>query len=331
MDDAKDLTRILIGVALAGLLALGGGALAQDWPNRPLTMVAPFAPGGSVDGNARTLAQRIGEILGQQVIVENIGGAGGMTGSNRVARAAPDGYQLLMGNLGTHGVNQTLYKKPLYNAATDFAPVGLVNQGLYVLLVRKDMPVGTLPEFIAYAKANQEKMHYGSGGAGSTTHMVCILLGMATGIQATHVPYRGAGPALQDLVGGRLDYMCEPLPTALSQIQGNTVKPIVLLAPTRTKVLPDVPAAAEQGLKDFAVSSWNALFLPKATPEPIIRRLNTAMSQALDTPYVRARIEAQGSEVPEPARRSPEYLGQFVRSEIEKWAAPIKASGMLID
>lgn len=214
-------------------------------------MVVPFAPGGSVDGNARTLAQRIGEILGQQVVVENIGGASGMTGSNRVARAAPDGYQLLMGNLGTHGVNQTLYKRPLYNAATDFAPVALVNQGLYVLPVRKDMPVVTLPEFIAYAKANQEKMHYGSGGADSTTHMVCILLGMATGIEATHVPYRGAGPALQDLVGGRLDYMCEPLPTALPQIQGNTLKPIVLLAPTRTQILPDLPSAAEQGLKDF--------------------------------------------------------------------------------
>lgn len=155
------------------------------------------------------------------------------------------------GHLGTNGVNQPLYKRPLYNAATDFAPVALVNQGLYVLLVRKDMPVVTLPEFIAYAKANQEKMHYGSGGAGSTTHMVCILLGMATGIEATHVPYRGAGPALQDLVGGRLDYMCEPLPTALPQIQGNTLKPIVLLAPTRTQILPDLPSAAEQGLKDF--------------------------------------------------------------------------------
>jgi tripartite-type tricarboxylate transporter receptor subunit TctC len=320
-----------IAAVLLVLAALDASAGAQDWPTRPLSMVVPYAPGGSVDGNARTMAGRLSEILGQQVVVENVGGAGGMTGSARVARSAPDGYQLLIGNLGSHGVNQTLYKRPLYDSIKDFAPVGLINQGLYVLLVRKDLPVSTLPEFIAYAKANQARMQYGSGGAGSTTHLVCILLNMALGITVTHVPYRGTGPAMHDLVGGRLDYMCEPLPTALPQISGNAVKPIVLLARNRTKVLPEVPTAHEQGLKDFEVLSWNAFFFPKGTPDSIVRRLNAATNEALDTPAVRARLEALGLEAPEPTRRSPEYLAEFVKSEIERWAAPIRASGVSVE
>ena len=322
---------LCIAVTLTGLLAFAGNAIAQDWPTRPLTLVVPYAAGGSVDGNGRTMAQRMGEILGQQVVIENVGGAGGMTGSLRVSRAPPDGYQLVIGNLGSHGVNQTLYKRPLYNSVTDFAPVGLVNQGLYVLLVRKDLPVSTLPEFIAYAKANQAKLQYGSGGAGSTTHMVCILLNMALGIETTHIPYRGTGPALQDLAGGRLDYQCEPVPSALPLIQGNAAKPIALLARKRTAVLPDIPTAQEQGLADFEVLSWNALFLPKGTPEPIVRRLNAAMSQALDTPWVRERLEKLGLEVPEAAQRTPEYLATFLDSEIKRWAAPIKASGVSVE
>jgi tripartite-type tricarboxylate transporter receptor subunit TctC len=296
------------GLRIAAVLlvvgALGASAAAQDWPTRPLSMVVPFAPGGSVDGNARTMAGRLSEILGQQVVVENVGGA---------------------------GVNQTLYKRPLYDSIKDFAPVGLINQGLYVLLVRKDLPVSTLPEFIAYAKANQARMQYGSGGAGSTTHLVCILLNMALGISVTHVPYRGSGPAMHDLVGGRLDYLCEPVPTALPQISGNAAKPIVLLARNRTKVLPEVPTAHEQGLKDFEVLSWNAFFFPKGTPDAIVRRLNAATNEALDTPAVRARLEALGLEAPEPARRSPEYLAEFVKSEIERWAAPIRASGVSVE
>ena len=320
-----------LAVALSGFCLLAGNAVAQDWPARPLTLVVPYAAGGSVDGNGRTMAQRMGEILGQQVVIENVGGAGGMTGSLRVSRAPPDGYQFVIGNLGSHGVNQTLYKRPLYNSMTDFAPVGLVNQGLFVLLVRKDFPAGSLPEFTAYAKANEAKLQFGSGGAGSTTHMVCVLLNMALGLNTTHIPYRGTGPALQDLVGGRLDYQCEPLPTALPLIQGNAAKPLALLARKRSDVVPQIPTADEQGLKDFEVLSWNALFLPKGTPEPILRRLNAAMSEALDTPWVRERLEKLGLEVPERQQRTPEYLASFLASEIKKWAAPIKASGVSVE
>jgi tripartite-type tricarboxylate transporter receptor subunit TctC len=325
--------RIALTHIVLPLLGLGwtSDAFAQDWPTRPVTLEVHNAAGGTGDGHGRTLTQSIDEILGQQGLVENVGGAGGMTGSLRVARSAPDGYQMVIGNLGSHGVNQTLYKRPLYNSMTDFAPVGLVNQGLYVLMVRKDFPASTLPEFIAYAKANQDKLQFGSGGAGSTTHMVCILLNMALGINTTHIPYRGTGPALQDLAGGRLDYQCEPVPTALPLIQGHNAKPIALLASKRTKVLPDIPTAEEQGLKDFEVLSWNALFLPKGTPEPIVRRLNAAMVEALDTPWVRERLEKLGLEVPEHEQRTPEYLAKFLESEIRKWAAPIKASGVSVE
>ena len=323
--------RKVIWAALAGLLALTGTAGAQQYPSRAITLVVPFAAGGPQDGIARIVTARMSEILGQQVVVENIGGAGGMTGAVRVARAAPDGYQFLIGNLGSHGVNQTLYKRPLYNSVTDFAPVGLVNQGLFVLLVRKDFPASTLPEFTAYAKANEAKLQFGSGGAGSTTHMVCVLLNMALGLNTTHIPYRGTGPALQDLVGGRLDYQCEPLPTALPLIQGNAAKPVALLARKRSDVLPQLATAHEQGLADFEVLSWNALFLPKGTPDAIVRRLNLAMSQALDTPWVRERLEKLGLEVPQPERRSPAYLTTFLESEIKKWSAPIRASGVSIE
>ncbi len=208
-------------VALGGLCALAGSAFAQDWPTRPMTLVVPYAAGGSVDGNGRTMAQRMGEILGQQVVVENVGGAGGMTGSLRVSRAPPDGYQFVIGNLGSHGVNQTLYKRPLYNSLTDFAPVGLLNQGLFVLLVARTFRPSTLPEFTAYAKANEAKLQFGSGGAAPPRTWSACCSTWRSGISTTHIPYRGTGPALQDLVGGRLDYQCEPLPTALPLIQGN--------------------------------------------------------------------------------------------------------------
>jgi tripartite-type tricarboxylate transporter receptor subunit TctC len=307
-------------------------AWAQDWPTRPLTMVVPFAPGGPIDVVARIQGQRMGELLGQTIIIENVGGAGGGTGSARVANAAPDGYQLLLGNIGTHAFNQTLYKKPPYNAATDFAPVGLTTEAARVLVVRKDLPVGTLPEFIAYAKANQAKMQFGSAGAGSATHIPCVLLNMKIGApDITHVPYRGAGPAMQDLIAGRVDFMCDAISTSLSQIQEKNVKPIALLSLQRAPVLPDLKTAHEQGLADFGVDAWNGFFLPKGTPDAIVRRLNKAVNDTLETPYVRERLDALGLSIVAPERRSPDYLASFVRSEIEKWADPIKASGVSAD
>src|ERR671916_878208 len=317
--------RRILGYSVGALLALTATAGAQqDWPTRPVTMVIPFAAGGPTDVLGRVFAERLSQILGQQVVVENVGGAGGMAGPQRVAKAEPNGSQFVLGTVGTHAQNQTLYKKPAYHAATDFAPVALIAEVPLILITRKDFPANSLQEFITYAKANQGKMTFGSAGAGSATHLGCVLLNSALGVDVSHVPYRGTGPAMQDLAGGRIDYMCEIVTTALPQIQGGAVKALATMTKGRSPVLPDLATAHEQGLKNFEAYTWNAFFMPKGTPEPIIKKLHDATVQAMDTPAVKQRLEGLGVSLVAPERRSPEYLAKFVRSEIEKWAAPIK-------
>jgi tripartite-type tricarboxylate transporter receptor subunit TctC len=322
---------ILVAALLVGTLAVAASANAQDWPTRPVTMVVPFAAGGPIDTIARIVQRRLGEVLGQQVIVENVGGAGGMTGSQRVAQAVPDGYIVVLGSSGTHAINQSLYKKPLYNAASDFTPVILVAEAPLVLITRKDLPVNSLQEFILYAKANQAKMQWGSAGVGTTTHIGGVLFNQAIGVNILHVPYRGGGPALAELTAGRIDYICNIASTAVPAIEGKTVNVIALLARERSPALPDVATAHEQGLADFEALTWNAVFLPPGTRAAIVKKLNEAMIEVLETPAVRERLNAVGLSVPAPERRSPEYLGRFVKSEIEKWAVPIKASGVSAD
>jgi tripartite-type tricarboxylate transporter receptor subunit TctC len=319
------MVRTLIAAAL--VLCCAGPVHTQDWPTRTITMVVPFPAGGPIDVVGRILAPPMSDLLGQQIIIENIGGAGGSTGSIRVARAAPDGYQFLIGNSGTHTYSQLLSKKPPYDAVADFAPVAVFVENSKVLTTRNDLPADTLPEFIAYAKANQSKMQYGSAGAGSATHMTCVLLNAAIGIDVTHVPYRGTGPAMQDLMGGRIDYICDVISTALPLIRSNSIKPIALLSPQRSAVLPALATAQEQGLAGFDADAWNAFFLPHGTPEPIVRRLAKASSDALDIPWVRERLVGLGLNVPPPERRTPEYLAKLVPRELEKWAGPVKASG----
>jgi tripartite-type tricarboxylate transporter receptor subunit TctC len=321
--------RTIYGAALAMLLGLTGSAVAQDFPTRPMTMVIPFAAGGPTDLLGRVIAQRMGEILGQTVIVENVGGAGGMTGSKRVADAKPDGYTFEIGTVGTHAQNQSLYKHPLYNAVTDFTPVGLIAEVPIVLIARKDLPVNNLKEFVAYAKANQAKMQFGSAGAGSATHLGCVVLNTAMGTNITHIPYKGTGPAMQDLIGGRIDFMCEIISTAKPHIDGGSVKALAIMTKTRSPVEPNLPTTGEQGLNALAYT-WNAIFLPKGAPAAIVKKLNGAMVQAMNTPEVRARLQGFGAQVVSGDRTTPEYLGQFVKSEIEKWAAPIKASGVSV-
>jgi tripartite-type tricarboxylate transporter receptor subunit TctC len=318
--------------AVFALVAFAAPAFAQDWPaRRAITMVVPFAAGGPVDTVGRILASGLSETLGQQVIVENVGGAGGMTGGNRVAKAAPDGYVFLLGGSATLAFIPTLYKKPLYDAVADFAPVALVADSARLLIARKDFPANTLAEFIAYAKANQEKMQYGSAGAGSGAHVCAILLDSAMGTQITHVPYRGTGPAMQDLLAGRLDFICEQISTMLPQIRANKVKAIATLGLSRAPGLANLPTAHEQGLAGFDCSAWAAIVYPNGTPEAIIRRLAKAASETVDRASVRARLETVGVTVPPPERRSTEYLAKHIPSEIEKWAGPIKASGVPAD
>ena len=322
---------IRIIAAVGALVAATAPAAAQDWPTRPLTMVVPFAAGGAFDVMGRVFTPRMSESLGQQVIVENIGAAAGIVGTNRVAKAVPDGYTFLLGSVGTHAYNPTLYKKLPYNPATDFAPVALFAEQPMVLITRKDFPASNLQEFIAYAKANGAKLQYGSAGVGSTTHLGCALLNAATGINTTHVPYRGGGPAMLDLIAGQVHYMCSNSASALPQIASNTLKGIALLARSRSSLLPSLATAHEQGLVDFEAITWNAFFLPKGTPAPIIKKLNDAVVEAMSTPTVGSRMQELGVDLVAPERRSPEYLQKFVESEITKWAGPIKAAGVIMD
>jgi tripartite-type tricarboxylate transporter receptor subunit TctC len=321
----------LLAALAAAFLGAPAAASAQDWPTRPVSMVVPFAAGGPIDFAGRLVGPRLSEALGQQVIVENIGGAGGMTGANRVAKSPPDGSMFLFGNQATHTFSQLLYKKPQYNAETDFAPVGLVLANVKVLVTRKDLPANNLQEFIAHARANQATMHYGSAGAGSATHMTCVQLDIAMGTSITHVPYRGTAPALQDIVAGRIDFMCEVISTALPHIRSGAVKPLAILSNSRTPVVPDVPTALEQGLPDVDGDGWNAFFFPRRTPEPIVRKLASALEETLETASVRDRIVAAGLKLPPREQRGPEALGRLVTSDLKKWAPPVKASGISID
>ena len=322
--------RSRLALLAAICLSFTPAADAADWPTRPLTMINPFAPGGPNDVVARLFAQRMGEILGQSVIVENVGGAGGMNGASRVAKAEPDGYTFLQGTVGTQAQNQTLYKKPAYNATTDFAPVTLVIEAPLVLVARQDLPVKDMTEFVAYAKANKDKMQFASAGTGSAIHLGCALMNMVTGIDITHVPYRGANPAMQDLMSGRMDYLCDIITTAKAQIDAGTVKPIAILSKERSPVLPNVPTAIEQGFNVDAYT-WNAFFLPKGAPEAVITKLREATVEAMKTPAVREKLEAAGLKIATDDRPRRIISASYVQSETAKWAATIKASEISID
>jgi tripartite-type tricarboxylate transporter receptor subunit TctC len=322
--------KVVFATIVAALFAAGQPAGAQNYPSRPMTMIIPFAAGGPTDVLGRVVGARMSEILGQQVVIENVGGAGGQTGSKRVADAQPDGYTFVLGTVGTHAQGQTLYKKPLYNSATDFTPVALLAEVPIALIARKDFPASNLKDFIAYTKANKDKITFGSAGAGSATHLGCVVANMAMGTDITHVPYRGTGPAMQDLQGGRIDYLCEIISTAKPQIDGGTVKAIAIMTKERSPALPNLPTATEQGTPMEAYT-WNAIFLPKGAPADVVKKLADAASQAVDTPAVKERLAGLGAMVVSPDRRSPDYLGKFLKSEIEKWAEPIKQSGASVD
>jgi tripartite-type tricarboxylate transporter receptor subunit TctC len=324
------MSKLRAAAAAAALLAVAiFPAGAQEWPTRPISMIVPYAAGGPPDVIARIIAPGMSESLGVQVVVENVSGAGGITGTARVARAAPDGYTFLLGAAGVLSQNQTLYKHLPYNSMTDFTPVGLIALTPAILVTRPNFPAADLNEFTAYARANQAKLLFGSGGAGSGGHIACLLLNTAIGVTVTHVPYRGS--PRPDLMAGRLDYMCDFSSTALPEIEAKQVKAIAVLARERVALLPDLPTGDEQGLANFDATGWYAFVAPARTPEPIVRRLNKAMSDALGGPLARERYTRLGNTIATPAQRSPEYLGQFIRSEIDKWAGPIRASGVSME
>jgi tripartite-type tricarboxylate transporter receptor subunit TctC len=322
---------VWIAISLAALIHAAHSAMAQDWPTRPVTMVVPFAAGSASDTLARILGARLSEVLGQQVIIENVGGAGGMTGVARVAKATPDGYQFVLGGIDTFAQNQTLYKKPLYNSVADFEPVALMVEQAIILVARNELPVKDLKEFTTYTKANQAKMQYGSAGAGSGSHLACAQLNAALGIDVTHIPYRGSPPAMQDLIAGRIDYFCALAAAAMPQLGSNTMRAVAILTRNRSPLLPNLASAHEQGLTDFDSYFWSGFFLPKGTPAATVQRLRAAAVATLDTPSVQERLKEVGVTVVGSDRRSPEYLRRFLNDEIEKWAVTIKASGVSLD
>lgn len=307
-------------------------AQSQEWPNRSVTMVVPLGAGGGADVVGRILAAGLTPVLGQNVVVENVTGAGGMVGSSRVAKAPADGHQMLLGTVGTHAQNQTLYKTPLYDSRTDFEPVALIVQVPIVLVTTNSLPANNLQEFIAHTKKNHQKMQFGSPGAGSSNHLACLLLNAAIGVEVTHIPYRGGPELFQDVISGRVDYFC-PTSTAALPLVGDArqARALSVLGKSRLPVMPDVKSAAEQGMPDFEVDTWFAIFLPKGTAGPIVNKLNSAIVGVMATEQVRAKLEAQGVVVVPRERMSPEYLRGFVAAEVEKWREPILRTGVKME
>jgi len=330
-------TRFVLAAAmLAGaVVAAQRPAWAQDaaagWPSHPITLVVPFAAGGGVDASARLQALALGDILGQTIVVENVGAAAGTVGSARVAKSAPDGYTMLIGNSGTHVYSQSLYKKKPYDSVADFEPVGMITESPRLLVARKGLPVNNLQELIANMKANQDKMQYSSAGVGSGTHLPCALLNHTLGVNITMVPYRGEGPALQDVIADRIDYMCTTIQSGAVQARQGTVKGIAVMAPKRAAIIPDVPTTGEQGLKGAEATVWNGFFLPKVTPKPIVDKLHKAIETVIARPDIKQKMEALGLEILPAEQRTPEHLAKFLKEDIERWGAVIKAAGIHMD
>ncbi|CEJ15747.1 Tripartite tricarboxylate transporter family receptor [bacterium YEK0313] len=317
--------RLLMGLAALFTLA-PAAAPAQPYPNRAITMVVPFAAGGTTDIIARIMAEHMSRTLGQSIVVENVAGAGGTTGSLRVARAAPDGYTVIMGNMGTHSASVGLYPNLGYDPRTDFEPVMNAAGTPMVIAARKDFPARTLAEFIALLKAEPARYNYGHGGVGSTSHLTCVFFHHLIGAPVQHVPFRGSGPALAALLGKQLDYVCDQTVTIIPQL--TSLNTLVIATPARSPAAPDVPTAAEAGLPVFQVVGWNAMFAPKGTPRDIVQRLNAAGRAALADDNVRRRLLELGCEIPDAAGQTAEALGAHVRAEVDKWTPVIKAAGV---
>ena len=322
---ARFALRILAAIATVG------AASAQNWPARPVTMIVPFAAGSSTDTAGRVLAVGLSEVLGQQVIIENVGGGGGMTGTARVAKAPPDGYQFVFASVDSMAIVPAMHKAPLYNSVADFTPAGLVVEQPIVLITRTDLPVNTLREFVAYAKANHARMQFGSSGVGSGSHFSCAKLNAALGIEPTHVPYRGSGLAMQDLIGGRIDYFCALGAAAMGPLEAGNAKAIALLTSERSDLFPALRTLKEQGIPGVDSSFWTASFFPKDTPDAIVQKLYDATTHALNSPVTIERLKKAGVAPIAPELRTPAYLKTFIGREVDNWAAMIKASGVPIE
>jgi tripartite-type tricarboxylate transporter receptor subunit TctC len=323
------MTAAFVAATLSSVIV--GSAPAQDWPMRPVTMVVPFAPGSSSDTMGRVIAAKLSELLGQSVVVESISGGAGTIGTSRVAKAQPDGYQVLFATVDTVAIVPAMHKKPPYNGLTDFTSVGLVVEQPIILLVRKDLPANTMAEFVAYAKTNHKKMQFGSSGVGSGSHFACAQLNAALGIDPVHVPYRGGNLAVQDVIAGRPDFVCPLAAAGIGGLQSGSVKAIALLTDEPSALLPELKTAKDQGVPGVSARIWTGFLFPKGTPDFIVKKLNEATLQALNDPATIERLKKIGVTPAPQDQRSPAFLHKFLAAEVDKWATLVKASGVSID
>jgi tripartite-type tricarboxylate transporter receptor subunit TctC len=320
--------RTLIGaVALLGL-GVGTAAQAQTYPNKPITMIVPFAAGGPTDVIARIVGEHMSRTLGQQIVVENVAGAGGTTGITRSARATPDGYTIMMGHMGTHGAAPALYPNLRYDPTKDFEPIGMAAGTPILIVSKKDFPATDLKSFVAKLKELGDKVNEAHAGVGSVSHTTCTMFMSQTGTKATRVAYRGTGPALNDLVSGQVDFGCDQIVNLVQQINAGAIKAYAIATPERSPALPNVPTTKEAGMPDYQVSAWNAVFAPKGTPKDIVAKLNDALSKAIDDPTTSKRLLELGGVLPTKAERSGEWLGTYVASEVARRTPVLKAAGV---
>jgi tripartite-type tricarboxylate transporter receptor subunit TctC len=290
-------------------------------------VIVPFAAGGPTDIVARIVGEHMSKTLGQQLVIENVVGAGGTTGTTRAAQAAPDGYTIEMGHMGTHGAAPALYPRLRYDPVKDFAPIGMAAGTPILIVSRKDFPAADLKSFIAYLKANESKVNEAHAGVGSVSHTTCTMFNVMIGIKPTLVPYSGTGPVLNDLVAGKVDYACDQIVNLVEQVKAGSIKAYAIATPQRSPALPDVPTTIEAGLPDYQVSAWNALFAPKGTPPQIVAKLNDALTKALDDPATKKRLLDLGGVLPTDNERTSAWLGEFVAKEVARWTPILQKGG----
>ncbi|MCC6886998.1 MAG: tripartite tricarboxylate transporter substrate binding protein [Hyphomicrobiales bacterium] len=315
---------VLATTVLGSVVGAIGPAAAQSYPSRTITLVVPFAPGGSTSIVGRTIAEKMSEILGQQIVVDNRGGAGGTVGTRAVARSAPDGYTLLLGYTGTLAIGPTLYKNAGYDPRKDFAPIGMIGHAPNSLVVHPATPAKSVPELIAYAKANPGKVNYGSAGVGTVSHVSGAYFAGAAGITLVHVPYKGTGPALADLIGGHIPMAFAPIPATHGPISQGLLRGLAVTSATRSSLMPELPTIAESGVKDFEASLYYGLVAPAGTPRAIIDRLNQVLREALTSAEVRKRLANDGAEA---TPGSPEDYAVHIDRDERRWSVVVKASG----
>jgi tripartite-type tricarboxylate transporter receptor subunit TctC len=326
------MTRLLASVAIGLLTCFAAvGPARSEFPDRPITMIVPFAAGGPTDTIARIVGEQMGKALGQSVVVENVAGAGGTTGITRGAQSKPDGYTIMMGHMGTHGAAPALYPNLKYDPTKDFAPVGLVAGTAILIIAKKDFPATNLKEFVAYLKKNPDKVNEAHAGVGSVSFTTCTMLQSILGTKTARVAYRGTGPSLNDLVAGQVDFGCDQIVNVVSQVQAGTIKAFAVASPQRSAVLKDVPTTKEAGLPEFQVSAWNAVFAPKDTPKDVMAKLNGALVKALDDGATRTRLLELGSIIPDRPGRTPEALQALVEKEVARWTPILKAAGATVN